>query len=94
MKRKLIGHIGVDAGLCWVGDPCYIMGDDASSRVKDWSSFCDKIKGMDNAAMPLGEGTGVVTTTGYGDGEYPVYGYTNEEGRMAKIVVEFIRRGD
>lgn len=24
-KWKRIGEIGVDAGLCWIGDPCYIM---------------------------------------------------------------------
>jgi len=22
---ELVGHIGVDAGLCWVGDPCYVI---------------------------------------------------------------------
>lgn len=22
---KVIGHIGVDSGMCWIGDPCYIL---------------------------------------------------------------------
>ncbi len=24
-KWEKIGQIGVDAGLCWIGDPCYIL---------------------------------------------------------------------
>ena len=24
---KHIGDIGVDAGICWIGDPCYILAD-------------------------------------------------------------------
>lgn len=35
-----LGVCYVDAGLIWIGDPCYIMGDEASSRVTDWSDFC------------------------------------------------------
>jgi hypothetical protein len=40
---KLIGHIGVDAGLCWIGDPCYILhrekGDEAKSIGKTGKNF-------------------------------------------------------
>ena len=90
MKRKLLGYIGVDAGLCWIGDPCYVLGNDASSRVNSWSEFCDKLRGMKESAMPLGEGVGVVVRTGYGDGEYPVYGYLHTDGTIAKVMVEFL----
>lgn len=31
-----VGEVFVDAGCIWVGDPCYVMGDDASKRVHDW----------------------------------------------------------
>ena len=91
-RRKLLGYIGVDAGVRWVGDPCYIMGNDASSRVESWSDFCDKLKDMDTSASPLGHGTGIVVSTRYGDGEYPVHGYLTSSGRVAKIEVEFISK--
>jgi hypothetical protein len=32
MRSKLIGRIGADAGLCWIGDPCYVLPDDASQN--------------------------------------------------------------
>ena len=86
-----VGSIFVDAGLCWVGDPCYVMGDDASSRVKDWGEFCDKLPhGKEMYSNPLGKGTGMAISTGYGDGEYPVFVETNDEGRVSAIKIVFI----
>ena len=35
-------------------------------------------------------GSAVVFSTGYGDGLYPVYADINEDGRVARIVIEFI----
>jgi hypothetical protein len=32
MSRIKIGSIGVDAGICFIGDPCYTLPDDASQR--------------------------------------------------------------
>jgi hypothetical protein len=42
-EKVLVGHIGVDAGLCWVGDPCYILHSDKLPETigKNWSEFCD-----------------------------------------------------
>jgi hypothetical protein len=52
---KLVGHFGVDAGLCWIGDPCYILHKDKpayegatpeglpESLGKDWGEFCNKL---------------------------------------------------
>jgi len=96
-KRKagwrIIGKIGVDAGLCWIGDPCYVMGRDASSAVNQWSDFCDKLDaaGHDERGFstPLGKGTGVAVLTGYGDGVYPVAARFNCEGRPVEIRVLF-----
>jgi hypothetical protein len=34
------------------------------------------------------EGAGVVFNSGYGDGEYPVYAYVNEDGRIVKVLIE------
>ena len=83
-------EVFVDAGLIWIGDPCYIMGDDASSRVTDWMDFCDKIRGMEGVSTPLGYGTGVAVTSGYGDGCYPVDIEYNSDGRPSKVTITFI----
>lgn len=39
-------------------------------------------------------GLGVVVSTGYGDGCYPVYAEFNDEGRGKKVWVEFISDED
>src|SRR5271168_4132582 len=93
--RQLIGEIGVDAGLCWIGDPCYILHANPPPKAigKDWGEFCDI---LDQATCKqfnydLGHaGLGVVVSTGYGDGTYPVYARFNKEGRVAKVWVDFI----
>jgi hypothetical protein len=41
------------------------------------------------------EGTGITgTNAGYGDGVYPVYADIDEDGRVARIVIEFITDED
>ena len=78
--RKLIGHIGVDAGLCWIGDPCYILhGEYPTSIGKSWEEFCDIVHDEKGPTMKqfnynIGSpGLGVCVSTGLGDGFYPVY---------------------
>jgi hypothetical protein len=80
-NQKVIGWIGVDAGLVWIGDPCYIIHatpDGFHSEMgRTWSEFCDTISGKVYHSFPykMGhEGIGVVTSTRHGDGMYPVIG--------------------
>ena len=96
-KWQKIGVIGVDAGLCWVGDPCYILKDKDEERYKElgqnWPDFCHKIgiavhKQFNYDAGHAG--LGVCGSTGYGDGVYDVMAKFNEEGRVAEIKVVFI----
>jgi hypothetical protein len=75
--NKLIGHIGVDAGLCWIGDPCYLQPGSKENPIKDWDKFCtsfgDEHPRLKSFNYQLGhEGLGVCVSTG-GDGTYPVY---------------------
>jgi len=95
---ELAGHIGVDAGLCWIGDPCYCVTPDSNSHpAKTWVEFCDLLykeddfnKNFKSFNYPMGhEGLGVCVSTGYGDGSYPVYVQKNSEGRVVKVVVDF-----
>jgi hypothetical protein len=97
-KRKLIGHIGVDAGLCWIGDPCYILHQDEQPKAigTDWGDFVSQLYGDSHGFggkqfnYDLGHpGLGVVVPTGYGDGYYPVYAELNSEGRVASVTVLF-----
>ena len=92
-----VGVIGVDAGLCWVGDPCYCVTKDATERpAETWSEFCDKLQdGREvDGAYPfnfqLGHaGLGIAVSTGYGDGVYPVSVRKNAEGRVMAVMVNF-----
>lgn len=97
--RKQIGTVFVDAGLIWVGDPCYVMGDDASNRVTDWDEFCKVLEKSgqfnpkQNCSAPLGPGIGLAISSGYGDGEYPVFIETIKDGsgeRVKSVTIEFI----
>lgn len=93
-KWENAGYISVDAGLCWIGDPCYIVGDDASSKFNTWEEFLEKITDIDkeghvelphqNSQIP---GLGVACTTG-GDGCYPVY-VQKRNGRVVAVKVVF-----
>jgi hypothetical protein len=93
-----IGDCYVDAGLIWIGDPCYVMGSDSDSGVDKWCDFCDKLHatphGCNNYSAPLGAGTGLAITSGYGDGRYPVHIKKNHEGRVISATITFIGEED
>jgi len=100
---QIIGHIGVDAGLCWIGDPCYVLPDDASERseVNDWDIFCAGMRGQLSQQFyyAMGhEGLGVCVTTGFGDGMYPVVANIIDDPvlgkRIASVTIEFITEED
>ncbi len=100
---KHIGDIGIDAGLCWIGDPSYILHTKQPPKAigRDWGEFCDLLHQggqyptCKQLHYDLGHaGLGVVVSTGYGDGVYPVFAACNAEGRIAKVWVEFIGPDD
>lgn len=94
MTREQVGVMGVDAGLCWVGDPCYCVTPDADSHpAKTWKEFCDKIGTADTMQFDFANGVkglGVCVSTGYGDGCYPVYVRRAADGRIDSVEVVFI----
>jgi hypothetical protein len=92
-----VGICGVDAGLIWIGDPCYILdkrpgGPDLPENMKDWNKFCDSVNdGATQFKYKSGhDGIGVVVPSGHGDGVYPVYIKKNKNGMVieAKIVFD------
>jgi len=97
--REQVGHIAVDAGLCWVGDPCYVLPDDASNadQVRDWEAFCNSVANSQTTQFRFNHGhigLGVAVSTGWGDGMYPVYVEYSAEGRVAKVEVVFINEDE
>lgn len=92
------GVIGVDAGLCWIGDPCYIL-DDRSERPSDigktWVEFCDRLSGREDKCVAQWKhaddypGLGVTVGTGHGDGCYQVYVRRDGSGRVMAVMVDF-----
>lgn len=92
---ELAGHFGVDAGIVWIGDPCYILHKEKEKLPdtlgKDWGDFCNK---LGDEITTFGyrpdhpEGLGVVVQTGYGDGLYPVYVH-RDDGVIAAIFIDF-----
>lgn len=94
----LIGHFAVDSGQAMVGDPCYL--DEWQSEYDNFDDYVNKAGeysylGAAQATLTknygvLGGANAVVFSTGYGDGYYPVYAELNDEGRVAKIVIDFI----
>jgi hypothetical protein len=101
MKTKnmtLIGAFAVDSGQAMIGDPCYLDEWDTNKN-EDFNDYVNKAgdysyHGSAQATLTkgygeLGNARAVVFNTGYGDGYYPVYAEF-VDGRVAKIVVEFI----
>lgn len=82
MNKKLIGHVGVDAGIVMIGDPCYVTQKNHPAK-QDWGDFCDLMaKERKKSTGPMAwsmnydlghEGLGVIVESGLGDGFYPVY---------------------
>jgi len=95
LETRVIGYIGVDAGIVWIGDPCYIMHKDKpyKSIGKDWGDFCDKLGDsyVKSFNYDMGhEGLGVCTSTKHGDGHYPVIGFFEPGAqRPSCVMVDF-----
>jgi hypothetical protein len=95
---ELVGSFGVDSGQAMVGDPCYLdqwktnEGEEwnLEGKVGEYSYQGASATTIANDVGVLGHGTAVVFNTGYGDGVYPVYAQFDEDGRVAKIVIDFI----
>lgn len=96
---EIAGHITVDAGLIWVGDPCYIIVDEDEPRPKElgsnWGDFCNKIfNHSEGCVTSFGHsngnaGMGLAISTLYGDGVYPVYVQRNQNGRVRCVLIDF-----
>lgn len=78
-SMEYIGDIGVDAGLAgfFMNKPDY--------NDEEWSDFCDSIR-EGNAWI---KDEGFFSSSGYGDGGYPVYAYKHN-GEIIALEIRFI----
>ena len=74
-----IGELGVDAGLAGFFQDKPDYNDDA------WFELCDKVHNHDYLILD----EGFFTSSGYGDGCYPVYAYKNDEGEIVALEIRF-----
>lgn len=98
-EMTLIGHIAVDSGQAMVGDPCYLDEWEpwANGTPFDHEQHAGEYSYLGACGVTIKEGFGqlgnasaVAFSTGYGDGLYPVYAKLNSEGRVARVVIDFL----
>uniref|UniRef100_A0A6H2A4P0 Uncharacterized protein n=1 Tax=viral metagenome TaxID=1070528 RepID=A0A6H2A4P0_9ZZZZ len=94
--QKQIGEISVDAGIVWIGDPCYILHknlDEIPQEIgRTWEEFCENIKEMKHGQQFNHNknitGLGVVVGDFGGDGVYPVMAEI-ENDQVKSITINF-----
>ena len=90
-----IGSFGVDSGTVMIVDPCYVLDGEGKYPLSfghNWEEFVvmnlmDE-DGNDLDSKQLHGEMGVGSSTGYGDGVYPVYARM-AEGRIMEIRILF-----
>ena len=85
LKKKQVGFVGVDSGTLLLGDPSYWLSDkDFQNEVVN-SNF-KEARQINYATKQAGKG--VIVSSGYGDGCYPVFA-TIQDGRVKEVTVKF-----
>jgi hypothetical protein len=91
-QERLIGHVGVDAGIVVVGDPCYLVAG-GSAVDPQWQ---DVVVQMFDKANPhridgttaVAVGGTIMTTTPKGDDMYPVYAEVDDAGQILGLRID------
>ncbi len=97
----LIGYFSVDSGQAMIGDPCYLdewePWNDKADNFEEHVNKAGEYSYLGACGVTLkkgygglGNGMSVAFSTGYGDGVYPVYAEIDDDGRIARVVIEFI----
>ena len=99
-KPQLVGNVSVDSGQVIIVDPCYIMDgehdeapehDPSDHKVASYGHPCAVTLSDEQVGeFPVkGFATSVASSSGYGDGNYPVYATKNEDGRVSELTIYF-----
>lgn len=96
-----IGNFGVDSGQVLITDPCYVKDFEnwegpEQEPFENHKSQKGRYGYLGAAGVTLSDGfgslsgfLGVVSTTGYGDGVYPVYAKMSDD-RVSYLVIDFL----
>lgn len=101
--RVKVGQVPVDSGQVFVVDPCYVLEGDVTFETDEvgnmtvvednpYSRACAASLSDERAGQFATNGRfsdAVCTSTGWGDGVYPVYVEYDNDGRVARLIVEF-----
>ena len=86
LTKVVLGTVGVDAGRLMIFYQCYIKHlTDLHGSDKGWLQYCESINQDEDGNY---EGLAIHFSSGYGDGEYTVYGFKNKEGRIMKVEID------
>ena len=90
-----IGDCAVDSGQIMIVDPCYVLpgiGEQIRYTYNDLLGEYEKPGVDDKQAFEVLfskiAGTGIISSTGLGDGVYPVYAKIEDQGKFGKRVME------
>ena len=108
-KWELVGTCGVDSGQIIVVDPCYVIPDESDLKRFKESGNYDEVDAtyeelLKERDRPNSHNLtdafkfGIVTNTGFGDGEYKVYIKKEDQGvwgvRVSELKIVFIEDMD
>ena len=79
-EKQRLGCIGVDAGMAG-----FFQNKPNYDSDEEWFAFCDRVHDKDYLITP----EGFLTSSGYGDGVYPVYAYKNEDDDIVALEIKF-----
>lgn len=88
-----VGDVGVDSGQVMIVDPCYVLKGDFDDKSQgSYGAVCDVTLSEDGYGEFIATGiagNAIASSSGYGDGNYPVYGEINGDGRVVALHIYF-----
>lgn len=93
-RWKKIGEFGVGAGLCWIGEHCYIIHTKklSSDMGKSWDDFVNKMHRDDEVYRVFDIDTYVYTE--YTERSYPVFARFGKGGKILELRIDFKPRDE
>lgn len=85
LEAEEYGEVGVDAGVAGIFQNKPDFGDEGELS---WSYFCDSEIDLTNAYWVTT--WGFCTSSGYGDGGYPLYAYRDGSGNIVALEIVYI----
>lgn len=92
VTRKLLGTVGVDSGLLFITDPCYIKREEILKNGDRWDDFCKAYYPQGNDSPNHREMcNGIAFNTRDGDGSFGVYGVYDKGGELMRVEIDFMK---